>query len=548
MKKIILALLLSSNLAVAQTVSPVSIGGGGGGGSGTVTSVSVTSANGVTGTVTNPTTTPAISLTLGAITPTTVNGNTLTTGTGTLTLGAGKTATINNTLTLSGTDGSTLNVGTGGTLGSNAFTSTAYAPLASPTFTGTITFPVTGSTQCLHVNTSGVLSGTGSDCGSGGGGGLTIGTTTITSGTTAFVEFNNAGVLGEYAITGTGNVVMSASPTLTGTIGAAAETLSGNLGLASASGVSWNSDTSLNRAGVATLALSDGATASEFYAYNTVDTVTGPTNYERAVFGFKDVANILTIGTQKGGTGATRNIEILAGGSSVADYGASNVNKWTMANLVISSSLQVSGNTPAGMVFSGLNGGFELRNGGTILTSTANGTWSLGGADAAAPAAQTIAPQSVVAGNTNVAGATFTIAGSKSNGSGGGDVVIQTTLSSAASGTQNALATAVTFKAGNQQSNFAGIINPANSFTPTAGSGAASVSGNDQSFVITVGTAQTSITANFGHTWTAAPICTISSNSTASVVDITTTTTTAITLGASVALTGSLINVLCFGG
>lgn len=45
---------------------------------GTVTSVSVTTANGVSGTVTNPTSTPAISLTLGAITPTSVNGTTAT--------------------------------------------------------------------------------------------------------------------------------------------------------------------------------------------------------------------------------------------------------------------------------------------------------------------------------------------------------------------------------------------------------------------------------------------------------------------------------------
>jgi len=100
----------------------------------------------------------------------------------------------------------------------------------------------------------------------------------------------------------------------------------------------------------------------------------------------------------------------------------------------------------------------------------------------------------------------------------------------------------------NPATTFSGIINPATSFTPTAGSGATSVAGNDQRFVITSGTAQTSVTANFGHMWTAAPVCTISSNSTASVVDITSTSTTAITLGASVALTGATINVLCFGG
>lgn len=49
-----------------------------GGGSGTVTSVSVTTTNGVSGVVATPTTTPAITLTLGNITPTTVNALTLT--------------------------------------------------------------------------------------------------------------------------------------------------------------------------------------------------------------------------------------------------------------------------------------------------------------------------------------------------------------------------------------------------------------------------------------------------------------------------------------
>lgn len=53
----------------SQAVSVVEIGGGG---SGTVTTVSVTTANGVSGSVANPTTTPAITLTLGAITPSSV--------------------------------------------------------------------------------------------------------------------------------------------------------------------------------------------------------------------------------------------------------------------------------------------------------------------------------------------------------------------------------------------------------------------------------------------------------------------------------------------
>ena len=47
---------------------------------------------------------------------------------------------------------------------------TGAAPLASPTFTGNVTLPITGATQCLHVDALGVVTGTGSDCGAGGGG------------------------------------------------------------------------------------------------------------------------------------------------------------------------------------------------------------------------------------------------------------------------------------------------------------------------------------------------------------------------------------------
>ncbi len=46
------------------------------------------------------------------------------------------------------------------------------------------------------------------------GGSLTVGTTAIASGTTTRVLYNNAGVLGEYPVTGSTNVVLSNSPTL----------------------------------------------------------------------------------------------------------------------------------------------------------------------------------------------------------------------------------------------------------------------------------------------------------------------------------------------
>lgn len=45
--------------------------------------------------------------------------------------------------------------------------------------------------------------------------GLTVGTSTITGGATTRVLFDNAGVLGEYVISGTGNVAMTTSPSFT---------------------------------------------------------------------------------------------------------------------------------------------------------------------------------------------------------------------------------------------------------------------------------------------------------------------------------------------
>ena len=87
---------------------------------------------------------------------------------------------ISPSLTITGLKGAALPTLATGNLRYNAgwsFDNTAYAPLASPTFTGTTTIPAltlsggAGTLECLHRNSAGVVSGTGSDCGSGGGGG-----------------------------------------------------------------------------------------------------------------------------------------------------------------------------------------------------------------------------------------------------------------------------------------------------------------------------------------------------------------------------------------
>lgn len=134
---------------------------GSSGGTGTVTTVSVVSANGLAGTVANATTTPAITLS------TTVTG------------------------LLKG-NGTAISAAVGDTDYQNPISLTTTGSSGAATFTGDV----------LNIPQY-----------SGGASGLTVGTTTIASGANTRVLFDNSGVLGEYIISGTGNVAMTTSPT-----------------------------------------------------------------------------------------------------------------------------------------------------------------------------------------------------------------------------------------------------------------------------------------------------------------------------------------------
>jgi hypothetical protein len=95
-----------------------------------------------------------------------------------------------------------------------------------------------------------------------------------------------------------------------------------------------------------------------------------------------------------------------------------------------------------------------------FLTRRGAANLRLGFADAAAPVAQTLSVQSVVAGTTNTAGTNFTITGSQGTGTGAGGSLIFQVAPAGSSGTaQNALATALTI-------NSAGLV----SVTPSSSS------------------------------------------------------------------------------
>ena len=82
---------------------------------------------------------------------------------------AGHAVSLGGTQALAAADLSNGTTGTGAVVLAASPTLSGTATASALTLTGTLTTNVTGSTQCLHVNTSGVVSGTGSDCGSGGG-------------------------------------------------------------------------------------------------------------------------------------------------------------------------------------------------------------------------------------------------------------------------------------------------------------------------------------------------------------------------------------------
>lgn len=96
--------------------------------------------------------------------------------------------------------------------GAGTDTITLQAP-SSIAASYTLTLPVDdgNSGEVLSTDGSGVLSWVSNATG------ITIGTTTITGGTTTRILYDNAGVVGEYTLTGTGTVVaMQTNPTLSG--------------------------------------------------------------------------------------------------------------------------------------------------------------------------------------------------------------------------------------------------------------------------------------------------------------------------------------------
>lgn len=288
--------------------------------------------------------------------------------------------------------------------------------------------------------------------------GLTVGTTTITGGTTNQLLYDNAGVVGEVAGCSNGvyrtnvSFVASCSTILPTALSASSMTLTSPTLITAAlgtptSGVATNltgtasglTAGNVSGTGVGSLtSLALGGCAIGTNALCTTGTITAS-------------GTITTGGDFASSIGSSGLITPIVAGVSFKNASANIVRIWNQGG-GINGIVGVSAN------FIGWVAGSDLSQAAdTVFTRRAAASVQLGQADAAAPVAQILSAQSVVAGTSNTAGATLTIQGSLSTGSGGGDVVIKTTASSAGATAQNTGTTALTLSGGTQNATFAAL-------------------------------------------------------------------------------------------
>jgi hypothetical protein len=152
-------------------------------------------------------------------------------------------------------------------------------------------------------------------------------------------------------------------------------------------------------------------------------------------------------------------MDFQVGGTSQFKVGLNGVITGGSSSTLSLGNQTVGGNTLALSGVALINGLLNITgNGNIVISSPSVAVTHFGNVDAASPVAQTLGVQGVVAGNGNTAGANWTLQGSLSNGSGGGDILIKTTLSTAASGTQNTGATALMLKGGTQNAVFSSLF------------------------------------------------------------------------------------------
>lgn len=291
----------------------------------------------------------------------------------------------------------------------------------SATAAVTYTLPTAGATVAGQVLTDAAANGVLSWATPAAAGGLTIGTTTITSGTTTRLLYDLAGVVQE-SVGGTWNstdqaltlasIANPASSTLTLTGGTALTTSQPVLNMTqtwNAAGATFN--------GVK-ITITDTSSAAGSLALNILGGASGTTALMQVNKAGQVLAPVAAVGTPAF-AGATANTGIYFNSTATAFVSGGILDAY-LDNLYFNGSIQ--------------GWGLKLSGAGTtsldcILVPAAAATWQCGALDAAVPVAQTLRVQSVVAGTASHVGADWTFVGSKGTGTtagAGGKIIFQT--------------------------------------------------------------------------------------------------------------------------
>jgi hypothetical protein len=182
-----------------------------------------------------------------------------------------------------------------------------------------------------------------------------------------------------------------------------------------------------------------------------------PTNYTTLIVGQRPAGDSFAT-VRIGAASATRgwNVEVYDNGTNAQYFQIfDQVNTAIRVTINNSGYVGLGTTSPSQLLTLKSTGAMAWDNGsGTadlMLTRSAAATLQFGLADAAAPVAQTLQAQSVVAGTSNTSGVNTTINGSRSTGAGtSGDIIFQTGGTGAGATAQNALVAALTIKGATQ--------------------------------------------------------------------------------------------------
>lgn len=174
-------------------------------------------------------------------------------------------------------------------------------------------------------------------------------------------------------------------------------------------------------------------------------------------------------------------------------------------------------------------------------SATATPTFQFGALDAAAPVAQTLRVQSVVAGTSNTAGPNFTLDASVGTGTGtGGNFIYNVAPATTTGTTQNPLVQAAIV---DSQTHLRVGNGTAPALT-SCGTGSPTIIGTDIAGLVTAGTAATGCVITFKYPYISAPFCTVTWQGTPLLSQSYVITNTAITL-TQTSTSGDKINYMC---